>query len=65
MRWLPTFIVHSLDMFMFLVLLILVKKKTNEVYSTANGLLLPDDIIRSVVSAFTQRVLLDISGICY
>ena len=28
MQWLPTFIVHSLDMFMFLVLLMLVKQKT-------------------------------------
>jgi hypothetical protein len=63
MQWLPTFIVHSIDMFMFLVLLILVKQRISEVYSTADGLLVPNDIIRPIVHVSTQRVLLDLSGI--
>ena len=63
MQWLPTFIVHSIDMFMFLVLLMLVKQRISEVYSTADGLLVPNDIIRPIVHVSTQRVLLDLSSI--
>jgi hypothetical protein len=61
-----TYVYCSLIRYVYVLgFFILVKQRISEVYSTADGLLLPDDIIRPLVHASTQRVLLDISGICY
>ena len=56
-----TYVYCSLIRYVYVLGFVDTSKRISDVYSTAGGLLVSDDIIRPVVRASTHTVLLDIS----